>query len=48
VVYLLNGLGIRTGVDLEKVVDTGQWICGVIGKEPASKAGKAIAAKKAR
>jgi len=42
------GLGIRTGVDLGKVVDIGQWICGVIGKEPASKAGKAIAAKKAR
>jgi isopropylmalate/homocitrate/citramalate synthase len=48
VVYMLNGLGIRTGVDLDKVVDIGQWICGVIGKEPASKAGKAIAAKKAR
>ena len=48
VVYMLHGLGIRTGVDLDKVVDTGQWICGVIGKEPASKAGKAIAAKKAR
>jgi hydroxymethylglutaryl-CoA lyase len=47
VVYMLHGLGIRTGVDLDKVVDIGQWICGVIGKEPASKAGKAIAAKKA-
>ena len=46
VVYLLHGLGIRTGVDLDKLVDTGLWICGVIGKEPASKAGKAIAAKK--
>ena len=48
VIYMLNGLGIRTGVDLDKVVYTGQWICSVIGKEPASKAGKAIAAKKAR
>jgi hydroxymethylglutaryl-CoA lyase len=47
VVYLLEGLGIETGVDLGKVVDTGQWICGVIGKEPASKAGRAIAAKRA-
>ena len=46
VVYMLHGLGIRTGVDLDKVVDTGRWICGVIGKEPASKAGKAIAAKR--
>jgi len=48
VIYMLHGLGIRTGVDLGKVVDTGQWICGVIGKEPASKAGKAIAAKRAK
>jgi hydroxymethylglutaryl-CoA lyase len=48
VVYMLHGLGIHTGVDLDKVVDTGQWICALIGKEPASKAGKALAAKKAR
>ena len=47
VVYMLQGLGIETGIDLGKVVDTGQWICSVIGKEPASKAGKAIAAKRA-
>jgi hydroxymethylglutaryl-CoA lyase len=45
VVYMLNGLGIETGVDLDKVVEIGRWICGVIGKEPQSKAGKAIAAK---
>ena len=47
VVYMLDGLGIETGVDLGKLVDTGLWICGVIGKAPASKAGKAIAAKRA-
>jgi hydroxymethylglutaryl-CoA lyase len=46
VVYMLNGLGIDTGIDLGKLVATGQWICGVIGKEPQSKAGKAIAAKR--
>jgi len=48
VLYLLHGLGIRTGVDLDKVVETGRWICSLIGKEPASKAGKAIAAKNAK
>jgi hydroxymethylglutaryl-CoA lyase len=47
VVYMLNGLGIETGIDLAKLVATGQWICGVIGKEPQSKAGKAIAARHA-
>ena len=48
VVYMLNGLGIETGVDLERLVDIGQWICGVLGKEPASKAGRALAAKQRR
>jgi hydroxymethylglutaryl-CoA lyase len=46
VVYMLHGLGMNTGVDLDKVVDTGQWICGILKKEPASKAGRAIAAKR--
>jgi hydroxymethylglutaryl-CoA lyase len=47
VLYLMQGLGIETGVDLERVVDTGHWICSILGREPASKAGKAIAAKRA-
>ena len=46
VVYMLRGLGIETGVDLERLVDIGQWISGVLGREPASKAGRAIAAKR--
>jgi hydroxymethylglutaryl-CoA lyase len=48
VVYMLNGLGIETGVDLDRLVGIGQWICGVLGKEPATKAGRAIAAKRAK
>jgi len=47
VVYMLHGLGIETGIDLDKVVEIGRWICGVIGKEPVSKAAKALAAKRA-
>jgi len=46
VVYLLHGLGIETGVDLDRLADTGQWICGVIGRESSSKVGRALAAKK--
>ena len=46
VVYMLHGLGIRTGVDLDRLVDIGQWICSVLKKEPSSKAGQAIAAKR--
>jgi hydroxymethylglutaryl-CoA lyase len=41
VVYMLNGLGMKTGVDLERLVDTGRWICGVLKKDPASKVNKA-------
>jgi hydroxymethylglutaryl-CoA lyase len=48
VVYMLHGLGIRTGVDLDKLAETGAWISAVLGREPGSKAGKAIAAKKAK
>jgi hydroxymethylglutaryl-CoA lyase len=48
VVYMLNGLGMDTGVDLDRLVGIGQWICGVLGKEPASKAGRALAARKSR
>jgi hydroxymethylglutaryl-CoA lyase len=46
VVYMLKGLGIETGIDLERLVDIGQWISGVLGREPSSKAGKALAAKR--
>jgi hydroxymethylglutaryl-CoA lyase len=46
VVYMLNGLGIRTGVDLDQLVDIGQWICGVLNRKSASKAALAISAKK--
>ena len=48
VVYMLNGLGVRTGVDLDQLVDIGAWICGVLGREPSSKAARAIAAKRRR
>ena len=46
VIYMLNGLGVRTGVDLDRLVDIGQWICGVLNRKPASKAALAISAKK--
>jgi hydroxymethylglutaryl-CoA lyase len=46
VVYMLHGLGIETGIDLDKVVDTGIWISSYLKREPGSKAGRAIAAKK--
>ena len=46
VIYMLNGLGVRTGVDLDQLVEIGQWICGLLNRKPASKAALAISAKK--
>jgi hydroxymethylglutaryl-CoA lyase len=48
VVYMLHGLGMQTGIDLDKLVDIGVWISGVLGRDYGSKAGKALAAKKAK
>jgi hydroxymethylglutaryl-CoA lyase len=45
VLYLMNGLGIHTGVDLGQVVATGDFISNAIGKPNASRAGKALLAK---
>lgn len=44
VVYMLDGMGIETGVDMTKLVDTGQFICDVLGRVPTSKAAQAICA----
>jgi hydroxymethylglutaryl-CoA lyase len=47
VVFLLNGLGIDTGLDLDTLVDTGQWISTFLGRKSMSRTGNALAAKKA-
>jgi isopropylmalate/homocitrate/citramalate synthase len=44
VVYMLQGMGIETGVDLSALVETGQWICNVLGREPASRVSRALRA----
>jgi hydroxymethylglutaryl-CoA lyase len=46
VVYLLQKLGIDTGLDLDRLVDTGQWISTFLARKSSSRAGNAIAAKK--
>jgi hydroxymethylglutaryl-CoA lyase len=45
VLYLMNGLGIETGVDLSEVVRIGDSISAAIGKANASRAGRALIAK---
>lgn len=44
VVYMLHGLGIETGVDLNALADTGRWLAGLLGRETGSKVGKALGA----
>ncbi|XP_078446764.1 aldolase superfamily protein isoform X2 [Wolffia australiana] len=42
VVYMLNGLGIKTGVDLRKVMEAGEFICNHLGRPSGSKASTAL------
>ena len=44
VVYMLHGLGIETGVDLEALADTGRWLASLLGRETGSKVARALAA----
>jgi hypothetical protein len=46
VIYMLDGLGLHTGVDLDRLIEIGQWICRLLGREPASKVNRAVAAKR--
>ena len=44
VVYLLNGLGIDSGVDLSHLVETAVWVSAQLGRAPASNVAKALSA----
>lgn len=46
VLYLLDGLGIETGVDMTKLIDAGEYICNVLGRPTFSRAARALAAKR--
>jgi len=43
VVYMLHGMGIATGVDLDRLIDTGRWLSAQLGRDNGSKVGKAAA-----
>jgi len=45
VVYMLNGLGIETGIDLDKLIQAGDFICRKIGRDNGSKVARALLAK---
>ena len=48
IVYMLNGLGIETGIDLDKLLQVAEWIQGVVGHPLASGGLRAYPGRKAR
>ena len=46
VVYLMQGLGVETGVDLAALVDTAEWISTKLGRAVQSRVGRALLAKR--
>jgi len=47
VVYMLHGMGIETGIDLDQLIDAGVYINEALGREPNSRVSKAIRTKRA-
>ena len=43
-VYMLRGMGIETGIDLEALADNGSWLASRLGRSTGSKVGRALAA----
>jgi hydroxymethylglutaryl-CoA lyase len=46
VVFMLHGMGIATGLDLDVLVSAGGYISSVLGRPPVSRAGKALLSKR--
>ena len=47
VVYMLRGMGIDTGIDLDKLIDAGVYISDALGRKPNSRAATALLNKRA-
>ena len=43
-VYMLQGMGIETGIDLDALAETGRWLAARLGRPTGSKVGRALAA----
>jgi hydroxymethylglutaryl-CoA lyase len=41
VIYMLHGMGMTTGVDLDQMIATGAWLAGQLGKQTASRVTRA-------
>jgi hydroxymethylglutaryl-CoA lyase len=47
VVYMLHGMGIETGIDLDKLIDAGKYISDYLGRKSNSRVATALLAKRA-
>ncbi|MCT6720863.1 hydroxymethylglutaryl-CoA lyase [Acidovorax sp. K2F] len=47
VVYMLQGMGIETGIDLDQLIDAGAYISGFLDRKPNSRAANALLTKRA-
>src|SRR5690606_18255955 len=43
VIYMLHGMGLHTGIDLDRLVDTSHWICSELGQHNRSRVAVAMA-----
>jgi hydroxymethylglutaryl-CoA lyase len=46
VVYMLHSMGIKTGIDLDRLIDAGTFISDFIGRKPNSRAATALINKR--
>ena len=46
VLYMLNGLNVKTGVDMDRLLDAAQFICDHLGRPTMSRAGRALSVKR--
>jgi hydroxymethylglutaryl-CoA lyase len=46
VLFMLNGLDIDTGIDLDGLIDAAAFISGVLGRKPVSRSANALLAKR--
>lgn len=46
-VYMLHGMGIETGIDLDRLIDAGAYISGFLNRKPNSRAAVALLNKRA-
>jgi hydroxymethylglutaryl-CoA lyase len=46
VVFMLHGMGIDTGIDLDRLVDAGVFISDFLGRKPGSRAATALLNKR--